>query len=1148
TYTGPTLNSSGLMPSCWPPTPPPTGDVNHDLWFKFTVGKSGSLVWRATPLGPTEFDWALYDITGGCPGVELACNYAFGGAFNPFGMDSSSIGCLFSQYCPPINVVAGNTYAIMIDDFSGMGSAAGFDFEWGGTFGMLPTTEFTVDNPVGCGSLSTTFTDSSGVSPFAVYNWDFGNGTTSSVKNPGLQTYSTPGNYIVTLSITDTTGCTSFAAQEINVSNYVPGALTGDTIICVGSNDTITYAAGPNDSLFWDWGTANVISGSGAGPYVIQWPITGFQVVTLYVTDTANNCSAVLMHDLLVISGVNSGVTMVSNGCSGDTITVTYSGQPADTVIWNFGSANIISGSGIGPYTISWPGPTIDTVRALASIANCAASIAIAPIVISNVPTANFTLQASACANENVQIIYSGSGAIGATYNWNFNGGIIVAGSGQGPYTISWASSGAKFVTLSVTENSCTSTIYLDSITVNEVPTSTFVSDTAILCGNQAATVTYTGNATPTAMYTWNFDGAIIVSGAGQGPYQLTWPTAGVKTITLYVFENGCYSDTTAVTINVGIQPLADAGLDNNVCTNDSIQLGTPAVPGYLYTWDPITALDNASAAQPYLNYSTVPSSPFTQIYILTVQSGFCFDVDSVEIIVTETPTSLFTIDTALICDNDPVNISYTGNASNAANYNWNFNGAIINSGTGQGPYNINWVNTGVKNVSLWVEENGCFSDTTSFTIDVANTPTANAGSDQTFCSNDTITIGTAALAGLNYQWTPSFGLSNDTLADPELSLININATDQMSTYLLTVSDKHCSDTNSVTVTVKAVQVAEINGPAGQCINGNSFDFFAGGVSVPGASFDWNFGANATPANSAMQNPSNIVFNSIGPQLITLTTSTPGCQMNVDTQSVFIYPMPEPGFISDKDVGCPPMAVQFTDTSITSPNSTYQWNFGGLGTSTQMDPRFVFNESGFHDVTMTVTSNQGCSSTITLADRIEILARPQGMLFADPTDPFIIDPVVNFEYSSSDPVSCFYKFGDGASSTDCEPDHKYDEIGSYIVQLIVTNNLGCSDTLYELINVQPFYSLYVPSAFSPNNDNRNDLFVAQGYGVVEFKIEIFNRWGQLQFTSDNMLEGWNGKYNNDAAPVPAGVYVYKIFARDDQGKKHNKIGTVTLVR
>jgi gliding motility-associated-like protein len=90
--------------------------------------------------------------------------------------------------------------------------------------------------------------------------------------------------------------------------------------------------------------------------------------------------------------------------------------------------------------------------------------------------------------------------------------------------------------------------------------------------------------------------------------------------------------------------------------------------------------------------------------------------------------------------------------------------------------------------------------------------------------------------------------------------------------------------------------------------------------------------------------------------------------------------------------------------------------------------------------------------------------------------------------------------------------------------------------------------LYLPTAFSPNEDGLNDIFVAKGSYIVEFNLEIYDRWGNVIFESQDMNTGWNGTTSDGLSPAQAGNYGFKIFGLDAAGNKFKKIGSVKLVR
>jgi gliding motility-associated-like protein len=111
---------------------------------------------------------------------------------------------------------------------------------------------------------------------------------------------------------------------------------------------------------------------------------------------------------------------------------------------------------------------------------------------------------------------------------------------------------------------------------------------------------------------------------------------------------------------------------------------------------------------------------------------------------------------------------------------------------------------------------------------------------------------------------------------------------------------------------------------------------------------------------------------------------------------------------------------------------------------------------------------------------------------------------------------------------------------------ITSQKDGCrvNDSVNVTVLKEDYF--YIPSAFTPNNDGTNDVFKPTTNSVSEYRMQLFNRWGQLIFQTNNTLEGWNGKFHNIVQPN--GVYVYVINYKNDQGKKHVLKGSFLLIQ
>ncbi len=107
---------------------------------------------------------------------------------------------------------------------------------------------------------------------------------------------------------------------------------------------------------------------------------------------------------------------------------------------------------------------------------------------------------------------------------------------------------------------------------------------------------------------------------------------------------------------------------------------------------------------------------------------------------------------------------------------------------------------------------------------------------------------------------------------------------------------------------------------------------------------------------------------------------------------------------------------------------------------------------------------------------------------------------------------------------------------------------GCVDSATNCLIVDPLYTLYIPDAFTPNNDGINDVFMAKGTYIKDFEMYIFDRWGMKLFHASDIMDGWNGKVNNGSTICQEDTYVYLINVTDTKGNKHSYNGKVTLLK
>jgi gliding motility-associated-like protein len=265
--------------------------------------------------------------------------------------------------------------------------------------------------------------------------------------------------------------------------------------------------------------------------------------------------------------------------------------------------------------------------------------------------------------------------------------------------------------------------------------------------------------------------------------------------------------------------------------------------------------------------------------------------------------------------------------------------------------------------------------------------------------------------------------------------------------------------------------------------------------------------------------------------------------------------------VDDPD-GCPIHCATFTDnTTVPGGGSvvSWSWNFNdGSSGSTLPDPTHCFpdNQSSgtqFYNIQLTATSNNGCVSSLTMPNYIQIFPKPVADFIPNPQPASILDPTVTLSNNSSpDVISWWYYFGDGDSAGPSIPSpvHIYPDVASqtYLATLYVQNSYGCRDTTIKPVEIGPEFTFYIPNAFTPNGDGVNDFFYGKGIGIIKYELLIFDRWGNEIFKGDDLNKMWDGRANGGSEIAQQDVYVWKVNLTDVFDKKHNYIGTVTLVK
>ncbi len=289
---------------------------------------------------------------------------------------------------------------------------------------------------------------------------------------------------------------------------------------------------------------------------------------------------------------------------------------------------------------------------------------------------------------------------------------------------------------------------------------------------------------------------------------------------------------------------------------------------------------------------------------------------------------------------------------------------------------------------------------------------------------------------------------------------------------------------------------------------------------------------------------------------ITLTVSSEHCSGQAAQKVEILSPFPIVGF-SPAAQGCPPLEVQFYNETMYG--ETFFWNFDNGHTSDDENPLHTFYDPGTYKVMLRIAGEGGIDSTY---QTITVFEPPVADFRIESRSIELPYEWAQFENLSANAYSYWWEFGDGNVSDEEHPHHYFAEKGRYDITLTVGNDSDpqCFDSITRsgLVNVHDMpCQLLMPNAFKPLtegatggayslSDPSNHVFHPLHEGVEDYKLEVFNRWGELIFMSEDLWVGWDGYHRGTLVPV--GVYVYKVKARCATGEVIEKTGDVTLVQ
>ena len=423
----------------------------------------------------------------------------------------------------------------------------------------------------------------------------------------------------------------------------------------------------------------------------------------------------------------------------------------------------------------------------------------------------------------------------------------------------------------------------------------------------------------------------------------------------------------------------------------------------------------------------------------------------------------------------------------------------------------------------------------------------AAASSQERFCDGLKVDFKNQSQNAISYFW--DFGDPNSTSDTSNLHEPTYTYSDTGKFIITLIANPGytCADTVYTVYEIYDLLQPFFERPIGQCFNQHSFDLKAGGEFQSYAQFEWDFGPFGVSSASFDQNPNGVKFTEPGAFPVTLFIMEDGC-VEEYTDTILIFPDPTSKFNVPNRSACVPAIIKFENESVAWTEMYYKWDFGDGTSSSERSPTHVFTEPGIYDISLVTRTNEICSTAVKNVkyNYIKVNAIPKAELEVDRTVTSISDPYIKFNDASIGNRLCHLDLGDGMESVTCDYTHYYFKSGKFTVRQVVLSQFGCSDTNYIEITIRPQVALFIPNAFTPNDDTHNETYKPSGEIPEEFDFWIYNRSGKIVFYTTNIEKGWDGYYEGE--PSPNDSYIYHIILKDALGEEYEFKGLFSLVR
>ncbi len=871
-----------------------------------------------------------------------------------------------------------------------------------------------------------------------------------------------------------------------------------------------------------------------------------------------------------------------TNNTGTTSFTVNGGTSPYTCTIVSQSNATVITGSNMGNTGTLTPLPVGNYTVYITSANNCTAT--------TTYQIANpFSAASIAFTNTHVSCFGGNNGASQTN---------VTAASFLPPFSYTWTTgSNAAMATglsanvvYSVTVKDAQGCIVTNSVMLTEPPQiNSTLSNTFIPCFGTSisSNVTSVGGTSP---FTYTVDGVACVGNVANNLF------SGTHTI-VTKDSKGCLR-TNTVSVTEAPQPVITFTINKPSCPgkNDgSIIASVSSAPApFTYTWQPV--------------FSSLPSVSGIPIgsYTLTVKDGSACITKSVAIV---SPVAGMTLNASTSPENcsaadGTATLNVTG-----GNFPYNFNtqpGSHVGPNFGSlssGTYtsvvtdgnncidtlvfnigNLSTVSVSIINSTPVLCYNQCNGSVllsvqnavAPVTYSATNTPTTNSNSITGLCAGFYVikavdAIGCPATTTINFPAPPVFSYSASApsgvcFGKPVLLqgsafggagnysyVWNPGNVNGQSVSLVpsgtTVYSLNVYDANGCTLAPYQVTV-DVNPPISININASNVGICPGTTAqitptVSGGDGNYFYTWLPGPINTE----SIFVENASIPVYTLSVSDGCGSPTAIKIIPINLFPVTTPLFAVSDTVGCEPLCTSFTNLTPKSTNAI--WNYGDKpfeqpGNNTT----YCYSKKGYYDIKLTVNDSNHCKTSFTYSNVVRVLASPTADF---KTDPAVItlnnSENVLIENLTSNGLTYKWFINGINMGTSQNINYTFKDTGCYYISLIAKNQNNCIDTTSKFVCVIEGFNFYMPNCITVNNDNLNDTLIPLGTGWTSknYLFEVYNRWGNRIFKTEDLKQGWDGKWNGDSIGQ-LGTYYWRVKITDNIDEAHEMRGHVTVLR